>query len=181
LASSPASRAVEGKQFIDINDYLLNPRPSKVFNDGNQIMGLMAEGLFTSLFNGREAPTDSLAPEKPSALFGARNNPSAPGKIAMISDGEFALGKMSRGERQRIPYDNKDLLMNVVDYLAGDAALTQIRSKEVVARRLDREKVREQGGTFRWINLLLPNLLIILFGVLRFYLRKRKQAAKQIA
>ncbi|MEL6845900.1 MAG: hypothetical protein AAFP02_22050, partial [Bacteroidota bacterium] len=79
-----------------------------------------------------------------------------------------------RGRTQLVPFDNKDLMMNVVDYLAGEQALTEIRSKEVIARRLDRDKVLESGGSLRFMNLVLPNVLILLFGFVLFYARKRK-------
>ena len=71
--------------------------------------------------------------------------------------------------------------MNVVDYLVGEDALTRIRSKEVIARRLDREKAREQGGSLRFLNLALPNVLIVLFGLGMYYVRKRRNEKRKIA
>lgn len=175
LRSSPRSRAVEGSQFIDLNTLINDPPPTRLFNQGPFITGLLMEGVFKSLFVGRTAPTDSLAPHPPSATFGSQNNPVAPGRMAIIADGEFALGKQFRGERSlRLPYDNRNLLMNTIDYLAGDAALSEIRSKEVVLRRLDREKVIENETLIRVVNLLLPIVLIVAFGLGRGYLRRRK-------
>ncbi|MFK7925264.1 MAG: gliding motility-associated ABC transporter substrate-binding protein GldG [Bacteroidia bacterium] len=174
LSSTTRSRTVQGRQFIDINQYVQSPPPANLFNRQGLIMGLMMEGVFESLFTGREAPTDSLAPEKPTATFGARNNPASPGKMAIISDGAFPQPRNFRGRLQRVPFDNVDLVMNVIDYLAGDQALTEIRSKEVVARRLDRDKARDSAGSIRLLNLVLPNLLILLFGMILFYARKRK-------
>ena len=174
LASSPRSRTIAGRQFIDINQYVQDPPPANLFNQEGKIMGLMAEGIFESLFAGREAPTDSLAPNPPSATFGARNNPTRPGKIAVISDGAFGTARNFRGRLQRIPFDNRNLLLNVLDYLAGEETLTRIRSKEVVARRLDREKVRESGGTLRFLNLASPIFLIVIVGAVLYYLRKRR-------
>jgi gliding-associated putative ABC transporter substrate-binding component GldG len=174
LASSARSRTIAGRQFIDINQYVQDPPPANLFNQQGKIMGLMAEGIFESLFTGREAPTDSLAPNPPTATFGARNNPTRPGKIAVISDGAFGTARNFRGRLQRIPFDNRNLLLNVLDYLAGEETLTRIRSKEVVARRLDREKVRESGGTLRFLNLASPILLIVIVGVVLYYLRKRR-------
>lgn len=176
LSSSPRSRTVQGRQFIDINQYVQSPPPVSVFNKEGLIMGLMMEGIFESLFVGREAPTDSLTPTKPTAAFGARNNPSRPGKVAIISDGAFPQPRIFRGRQQRVPFDNVDLVMNVIDYLADDQALTEIRSKEVVVRRLDRDKARDNAGSMRLLNLVLPNLLILLFGVILFYARKRRFA-----
>lgn len=175
LTSSPRSRTVEGSQFIDLSTLINQPPPTRLFNRGPFITGLLMEGVFRSLFVGRQAPTDSLAPNPPKAKFGPQNNPIAPGKIAVIADGEFAVGKSFRGERSpRLPYDNRTLLMNAIDYLAGDAALSEIRSKEVIVRRLDREKVLAHETTLRMLNLLMPILLIAGFGLLRGYLRRRR-------
>lgn len=172
LTSSPASRTVDGQQFIDLSKYLSEKPPVALFKKGNKITGLLVEGFFTSLFANREAPLDSLATKAPTAAFGAKSGVS--GKIVMLSDGEFFKGQKFRGKRGFIPYDNKAMLMNIIDYLAGDDALTNIRSKDVEVRTMDKKILKESAGLVRALNLILPILTIVLFGLLRFYLRKRK-------
>ncbi len=173
LSSSQDSRTVDGQQFIDLNTYMQEKPPAQLFkNKGGKIAGVMIEGMFSSLFAGREAPTDSLSPNPPSAVFGERS--ALPGHIAVISDGNFPLGKIFRGKRGYIPYDNKTILMNAVDYLAGDDALTKIRAKEVQIRLLDWDKATKNIYLIQIINLLLPIVLVIAFGVIRMWLRKRK-------
>ncbi|MEZ4772457.1 MAG: gliding motility-associated ABC transporter substrate-binding protein GldG [Bacteroidia bacterium] len=174
LHTSPRSRTIQGRQFIDVNEYIQTPPPENLFSQGRKIAGVVAEGIFQSLFTGRKAPVDSLAPNPPAARFGSANNPSAPGKMAIISDGEFAQGKLYRGERGSLPYDNKILLMNAIDYLAGDEALNQIRSKEVVVRQLSKEKARNFAGWIRVMNIGFPVLLVVLFGLGRFWFRRWK-------
>lgn len=173
LTSSPASRTIDGQQFIDLNKYLTEKPPVALFkNKGNRITGLLLEGFFNSLFANRQAPIDSLATKAPSATFGARSGVS--GKMVLLSDGEFFQGQKFRGKRGYIPYDNKAMLMNAIDYLAGDEALINIRSKAVEVRTLDKKALKESAGWVRALNLILPILAIVLFGVIRFYLRKRK-------
>ncbi|MDX2250045.1 MAG: gliding motility-associated ABC transporter substrate-binding protein GldG [Bacteroidia bacterium] len=174
LHTSPLSRTIQGRQFIDVNEYVQNPPPESVFNQPQKTAGVLVEGIFESLFNGRQIPLDSLATQPPVARFGPRNNPSAPGKMVVISDGEFVQGKLYREERGFLPYDNKILLMNAIDYLAGDEALNQIRSKEVVVRLINVEKARSFAGWIRVINIALPVLLVILFGLARFGFRRWK-------
>jgi ABC-2 type transport system permease protein len=172
LTTSEYSRTIQGSQFVDLAEYLENPPPPALFNKGPKITGLLLEGTFESLFAGREVPLDSAAPNPPTAKFGARSG--LPGKVAILSDGSFMLGKTFRGKRGYLPYDNKALLMNVTDYLAGDEALTGIRSKEVVIRRLDGEKVRDNAGWIRWMNLVLPVVAVVVFGVGRGIWRRRR-------
>ena len=202
IQSSPYSRTVQGTQFIDLNMLLENPPPQNLFNKGGRIMGLMMEGSFESLFKGREAPTDSVFPQAPSATFLERSDMleqmssrlaaldsnlkdqmltdylARTGKgrrMAIISDGEFVMGKQFRGKRGNMPYDNKTLLLNTIDYLVGDQTLTDIRSKEVVARRLDPDKIRGKVGLIQGVNLIFPILLVLAFGVVRYLIRKRNQ------
>ncbi|MCI4667015.1 MAG: gliding motility-associated ABC transporter substrate-binding protein GldG [Bacteroidia bacterium] len=175
LKTSRLSRTVQGKQFIDINDYLQNQPPQSLFNKADGVItGLLVEGVFQSLFQNRKPPVDSIATKPPTALFGPQNNPAYPGSLAIISDGEFAQGKKFRNRRGFIPYDNKALIMNALDYLSGDKALTDIRSKEVGVRRINREKASKFPQLLRITNLLLPVLLVVIFGFIRFYLRRRK-------
>ncbi|MEM7657983.1 MAG: gliding motility-associated ABC transporter substrate-binding protein GldG [Bacteroidota bacterium] len=176
LQSSPSSRLVQGKQFIDVNQVLANPPAPSLYNRSNLITGLLMEGVFESLFVGRRPPTDSLAPNPPAARFGAKNNPIAPGSMVILSDDEFSLGKEYQGQRGYMPYDNKTLLMNAIDYLAGDEALVQIRSKSVAERRLSRDKVVNNLTSIRLLNLGLPLLILAVFGGVRAYLRRRKHA-----
>lgn len=173
LSSSQDSRTIDGQQFIDIDKYLQEKPPIPLFkNKGNKIIGVLMEGYFQSLFAGREIPTDSLAPKMPTAPFGDKS--ALPGKMIVISDGNFPLGKQFRGKLGYMPYDNKAMLMNAIDYLAGDVALTQIRAKEVEVRLLDKDKVIQYTWLIRAVNLVLPIVLIALFGFTRAYLRKRK-------
>jgi ABC-2 type transport system permease protein len=177
LTSSPRSRTMDGRQFIDVNQVTEQPIPPSLFNKGPQVVGVITEGVFQSLFVGREAPVDSLAPEPPTARFGPQNNPSAPGVVAVVGDGEIIRPRFFRGDYTTIPFDNKTLMMNLVDYLGGDEALTRIRSKEVVIRQLSREKVLKNASVIRWANVVIPVALVALFGVARAFWRKRRHAA----
>ncbi len=204
LQTSPYSRTIQGSQFIDINEYLNNPPPANLFRSGPQISGVVIQGQMTSLFEGRPVPTDSLFPEPPTQQFIANSQVKKEGEttedyrarieeqvddprvrrymlgldddraMAVISDGDFPLGALFRGDREFMPYDNKDLLLNVIDYLLGDNSLTQIRSKEVAARSLDPDKIRGSESFWQILNLGVPLLLVVVIGVVRYWLRKRK-------
>ncbi len=210
LRSSTSSRTIQGSQFIDITQYLNNPPPENLFRAQPSIAGLLVEGEMNSLFAGRPAPTDSLSPAAPNEPLIPTSVVMRPGesqsdyrariaeqvqnprtrrylqgltnsrKMAIISDGEFALGALFRGERQYIPYDNKTLLLNVIDYLAGDVSLTGIRSKEVSIQRLNAAKVTEERVFWQLLNVVLPVISIVVFGAILFYFRRRKNAKRQV-
>jgi ABC-2 type transport system permease protein len=73
-------------------------------------------------------------------------------------------------------FANRELLMNALAYLTEDNGLIQARSKQIKIRPLDRERVKEERLKWQVINLGVPILLLIVFGVIRAYWRKNKFA-----
>ena len=64
--------------------------------------------------------------------------------------------------------------MHALDYMTDANGLINARSKQIDIRALD--KIQIQGDKKFWqaLNLLLPIVLIGIFGALRYYLRLRK-------
>jgi ABC-type uncharacterized transport system involved in gliding motility auxiliary subunit len=73
-------------------------------------------------------------------------------------------------------YDNKDFLMNCVNYLLDDSGLINIRSKDLDLPLLDKEKVYESYTTTQILTIGLPIIILGLFGVVFTFLRKKKYA-----
>ena len=63
--------------------------------------------------------------------------------------------------------ENFVFISNVVDFLMGDSDLVALRSREITTRPLaeldDAEKAR-----WKWLNVLLPPVLIVAYGLLRW-------------
>ncbi len=171
ILSSPLSRSLTGNVLIDINEHT-KPIPQNIFfNKGDKMLGLLIEGKFQSLFQGREAPTDQFAKEKPTAVFIPQNK--VPTAMIVLSDGQLA----EKDDHPYIPYmpvDNKSLIQNAVDYLVGDEAITLVRAKEVEIRRLSKKAGKDHKFYIQIFNLLTPTVLIIIFGFFRFYWRKKR-------
>jgi ABC-2 type transport system permease protein len=174
LESSPYSRGVQGNVFISLPELILKRPPKELFNTGTRgIVGLAQQGKFTSAFRGRQVPVNANAPNLPSAVFLPAN--ANPVRMAVISDGSILTGEEIRGREEYIPADNKTLILNCIDYLLGDDALIGIRAKELQYRAL--KDLREEQETLlliRILNLAGPVILILVFGIVRNYLRKRK-------
>jgi ABC-2 type transport system permease protein len=62
-------------------------------------------------------------------------------------------------------YGNKDFIMNAVDYMLDTSGLIEIRSRELKLRLLDQAKIKEDKLFWQLINVGLPILLVILFGI----------------
>ena len=110
------------------------------------------------------------------------------GELMLISDSRF----LSDEGGMSIP-DNIVFIMNTVDYLAGDKDLISLRSREITSRPLDilgltdqeeaslsqdmKDKMKNKvKKRWKFINLVLPSLLIIGFGIYR--IRKDKNQAE---
>jgi hypothetical protein len=63
----------------------------------------------------------------------------------------------------------------MLGYLTAEEGLIQVRTKQVKIRPLDKALVQDK---LKWqlINLVLPLVMLIAFGVARMYWRKRKYA-----
>ena len=60
----------------------------------------------------------------------------------------------------------EEVLVNAVDYLLGDRELIALRSREITSRPL-KELEDSEKSRWKWINILLPSILVIGFGFIR--------------
>ncbi|GIV24352.1 MAG: hypothetical protein KatS3mg026_0044 [Bacteroidia bacterium] len=172
--SSPLSRSVKGTQLIDINLLLKSPPSPEAFRGkGFRPMAVLSEGVFESVFQDREPPTDAFAPSPPTARFLPRSG--LPGKAILITDGELALPAEVQGRSaDYTPLDNLTFLLNCVDYLTGEIALTQVRSRSVQIRRLNPEWLRRHTLLIQALNLGGPLVLMIAVGVGLYFWRRNR-------
>ena len=104
--------------------------------------------------------------------------------MIVVSDGDVIRNEFSRGRALALGYDkysgttfgNKDLIQNMIDYLCDDSRIMSVRSKEFKLRMLDPAVIESQSVTLQIINCVVPVAIILLFGIIKFYIRKRKFA-----
>ncbi|TNE53632.1 MAG: gliding motility-associated ABC transporter substrate-binding protein GldG [Bacteroidetes bacterium] len=75
---------------------------------------------------------------------------------------------------QPIVYGNQEFFQNLVDYMMGDHSVLDLRSKQIDINTIDKEAVKVQANTYKWLNMAGPSLLVLALAFLFFYLRKRK-------
>ena len=93
-------------------------------------------------------------------------------KILLVSDGDFAVNGPQKGNQ--LPQDNVSLMVNSVDWLSDDTGLIDLRTKEVTSRPIK----EMQDGTkalLKWLNFLLPILLVIIYGLIRMQISRNKR------
>jgi len=89
-------------------------------------------------------------------------------QLVLVSDSSFLLDDAGG----RMP-ENVVFTMNASDVLIGDRDLVALRSREITSRPLS---AVEEGGRSTWksINILLPALLVILYGLLQWRLETNR-------
>jgi ABC-2 type transport system permease protein len=108
--------------------------------------------------------------------------------MIVIADGDIARnGVMLRSGNpyplgydrfSRITFSNKKFLMNCVDYLLDQNGLIEIRGKELNVRLLDQTRIKDERSYWKWLNMLLPLLIILIFGAANWWIRRWKYTRK---
>ena len=180
LTTSDYSRVVNAPALIDL-EILRNEPDERMFNRGSQPVAVLLEGNFVSNFHFRIPP--ELAENK-ELDFRAKSD--KPTKMVVIADGDIIKNQfdISQGYPLPLGYDqytrktfgNKDLILNIMNYLCDDSGLITVRSRELTLRSLDITKANKQRFFWQMFNILLPLLLVIGFALIKFRIRKRKYA-----
>ena len=177
LSSSPYNKKLNAPHIISLQAIEQEPNP-KDFQGTPKIVAVLLEGKFKSDFLNRPAP-DSL-PEKVNII-----PQSKPTKMIVMSDGNVFKNQVGAdGSPYPLGYDrytqqtfgNKNLLLNIADYMTDDSGLIALRAKEVQIRLLDRARIRSEKVYWQLLNNILPLALLLTFAIFQHYIRRRKYA-----
>ena len=93
-------------------------------------------------------------------------------KMIVFSNSSFVVN--GEGQQARsLPDDNINLMVNSIDWLSDDTGLIELRTKGVESRPIDATLQDSTKSILKYLNFLLPLILIILYGVFRFQSRRR--------
>jgi ABC-2 type transport system permease protein len=185
LSSSAFSRNTQAPLQVSLG--MIDVVPSRnFFNKSNLVTGLLLEGKFSSVFKNRMLEETGF----PSDYHVIQE--SVPTRQAFFSDGGLISNRVNRTKNEpvvstlgydrvsKITYGNRDLFLNLVQYFTDDVALFELRGKNWKLRLLDKVKINSQDDFYRWLNLLLPLLLLATGGFI-FNWRRRWQNEKTAA
>jgi ABC-2 type transport system permease protein len=179
LSTTKFSRLVSVPAEISLDMLEVQPDVA-VFNKPPQMVAVLLEGQFTSLYRNRIPPV-----LKDGAKFTPLNKSRMTGML-VVSDGDVIINQVQTSNGRPFPlplgYDrysnqlfgNSDLLLNTVNYLCDDAGLVTLRTREVKLRLLDRENIKSHQLTIQILNVVLPIVIIIMIGMVLFWVRRRK-------
>jgi ABC-2 type transport system permease protein len=106
--------------------------------------------------------------------------------MIVVADGDVVRNDFINGQLLPLGYDkytrqmygNKEFLINCVNYLCGDEDLIPLRSREVIMRKLDVAKIEREKTIWQIVNVALPVVLIVLFGITLAVLKKKNYTKK---
>ena len=177
LVSSRYSKKSNVPTRVSLN-ILRDPPDERRFNKGQQIISVLLEGEFESVFKGRITNKISDNPEFEFKVKSPQN------KMIIVSDANIISNDLSPdGSRymelgfyrytNRV-YGNKDFVLNSMSYLLEDDDLIFSRVKEFKLRLLNKQIVAKEKRKWQIFNTALPLIIIIVIGGIIGYLRKRK-------
>ena len=175
--TSQYSRVLTTPIVVDLNELRTEPNPQE-YQSGPQAVAYLLEGPFTSAFQNRVLPEGadqtSFIPQGVST------------QLLVCSDGDLVRNEVNRQNGNPFPlgfdpitertFANQDFVLNALSYLTDENSLISARTKEIKIRPLDEVKVEAEATRWQVINLVVPILLILLFGGVKYYVRKRRYA-----
>lgn len=181
LASSANSRTLVTPALVSLNS-VKTEDDIKTFTRQHLPVAVLLEGKFSSLYSNRlsTATLDTLANlyEQPFLPVAETS-----GKMIVVSDADIASnvftqqqGPLEMGFNQftKEQFANRDFILNSIEYLVNPSGILETRAKDYTLRLLDAKKI-DSGKTF-WqvLNIAVPIVLVLIFGLIYLMLRKRK-------
>ena len=177
LLTSPYTQNLNTPALVGYNEAKKEPSPEE-YKGGTKLAALLIEGSFQSLFQNRILSSDPRAKSFVASGQG--------GKVIICSDGDVVVNDFDYKRNAPLPlgydrltgntYGNKDFILHALDYLTDSNGLITARNKQIAVRELDKIQIQENKRFWQALNLLLPILVIAIFGGVRYYLRSRKFA-----
>lgn len=173
LQSSEYSTTVATPVKIDVAEVRVPPRPED-FAKGNKTVAVALEGEFESVFKNRLTPETQQALDSLGGCQAfAALSPAT--RMVVVSDGDFVRNDFDLETGKPSPlgfykytktnYANRDFLLNTLEWLTDETGVIAARSKDLKMRLLDTQKVKNERLMWQLLNLVLPLLLLLLFGV----------------
>jgi len=182
LQTSPYTRLMLNPVKIDHDLIRTVKRDESLYRQGPKTLALLMEGSFNSSFLTHKPTVDALDPKE----YGVFKGKSVPTKMIVVSDGNVIANQVIESKQMPLPlgydrfsdhtFSNKTFIMNCIDYMVDESGLISLRSKDIPYRPLDSGRVKEERLYWQFFNLALPLGVILLFGVVFNYIRRRRFA-----
>ena len=177
LTTSEYTRVKNAPAIVDLADAQAEP-DQRLYNRSTLPVAVLLEGEFQSPWRNR------LSPELTSQDAIGFQAQSPENKMIVIADGDIIRNRVGSDDGAVYPlgydnftqtyYANRDLILNAVNYLAGDQGLLAARSRNIKIRKLDPLQCRQQRPLFQTLNIALPLLLLAIAAAVIILTRKHR-------
>ena len=177
LNSSPYSRSMNAPVYINLNIMGYEPDES-LYNEQFLPVAVLLEGKFSSLYKNR------IAPELANSREIGFTEISQPTAMIVVADADIIRNQVHYSQGYALPlgYDqyteqqfgNKKFILNAIDYLTEGSELITIRSRELTLRLLDNTYLKSNALKWQVINVAVPPILVIVFGIIYTLLRRKR-------
>ena len=173
LVSSLLTQKIGTPNFIELTS-IADKILETDYQSGNQLFAVLLEGNFNSAYKNRVKPFQTnLYKEQ------ATNN-----KMIVIADGDIGKNQILKEQPFDLNKDkwtgqqfgNKDFLLNAIDYLLDDTGIIDLRNKTLQINLLDKQKASKERLFWQFLNVILPLIVLFVFGIVFNFLRYRKYA-----
>ncbi len=184
LHSSPYSRVQYAPVRLNFDILHYEPDPDK-FSKGPYPVAMLLEGEFPSLYEHRVTQQMLAGLEQMGRPFRSR---SVPTRMLVVSDGDVARNPVNPdgtilplgyNRFMRYQFANRDFLLNAIEYLQDPDGVIAARAKDVKLRLLDTVRAREERLKWQMLNLVLPLVFLLAFGIGWNGWRRLKYARQQ--
>ncbi len=177
LFTSEYTKVLSPPVQVRFNDWQGEIRP-EFFQSGPKAVGYLLQGNFRSVFANRVLPANVDG-----SAFVEQGSPA---RIVLVADGDFIRNdfEIQSGEPlplgvdpyMRTTFANEEFVLRALSFLTEEEGLTLARNKEIQIRPLDRVRIRDERSYWVVLNTVIPVLLIGVFGLVKYVVRKRKYA-----
>ncbi len=186
LTSSPHSRFQMSPVRLNFEILKSAPDMSK-FTKGKQLVGVLMEGEFPSLYENRVSAEFSKSLEKLGQTF---KSISVPTTQIVITDSDFMKNEVNYRDNsaepigfdiweQKVFPGNKDFILNSIEYMLDENGILESRAKEIKLRMLDVVRTKQEKSYWQLLNIVLPLVLLTLFGLIYNFIRRRKYGRRK--
>jgi ABC-2 type transport system permease protein len=183
LLSSMNAKSVPAPHMVSLETLYNRPDP-RTFAAQSLLTGVLLEGRFQSAYANR------IAPRKAGSSL-PQIKKSTTTSMAVFSDGDFIRNQVNlinpelpRGQPlplgfdqyTNIQYGNDDLILNLVDHMLDDTGLIETRTRDVKLRLLNTDKLYTERTKWKFLNVIAPELFLLLVGLSLAWFRKRRYA-----
>lgn len=173
LVSSELTKKTGTPSIIELQS-IANAPKQETYTNGPQLFSVLLEGTFSSAYENRTKPFSIV-----------KEDSNKPAKMIIVADGDIAKNQLLKGEPYDLSkdkwtgetYGNKDFLENAVDYLLDDEGIIELRNKSIQINLLDKQRAFEDKKFWQLVNVIMPLIALVGFGISFRCYRKKKYSA----